>query len=125
MITAQESLLLELIDSVEDKGQQRSLIEKVIASTKEKKLKPKMEAIVNPSYTMIEVLDRMKKDKPVSLQDLHGEINKLKTETIQLKMRIEILELIDGNKDNSDKEEEELKLFENSYKEECNDYKIS
>lgn len=64
---------------------------------------------------MNEVFDKMKKDKPITLQDLRGEINTLKIEISQLKMRIEVLELIDeNNKDNSDIEEENLKLFEDT-----------
>lgn len=64
---------------------------------------------------MSEVFDKMKTDKPITLQDLRGEINTLKIEISQLKMRIEVLELIDeNNKDNSDIEEENLKLFEDT-----------
>lgn len=48
MITEQESLLLDLIESIPDKDQQRTLIENVIASTRDKKLKQKMEAVVKP-----------------------------------------------------------------------------
>lgn len=36
MITAQESILLDLIDSVKDKEQKRNLIEKVISASREK-----------------------------------------------------------------------------------------
>lgn len=46
MITAQESLLLDLIDNIEDKQQQRSVIEKLIEST-HKKHKPQVEAVLN------------------------------------------------------------------------------
>lgn len=64
---------------------------------------------------MSEVFDKMKTDKPITLQDLRGEINTLKIEISQLKMGIEVLELIDeNNKDNSDIEEENLKLFEDT-----------
>lgn len=66
MITAQESILLDLIDSIEDTKQQRGLIEKVIAASKEKKLKLEVEAVVNPTYTMTKVLGRPKQDKPLS-----------------------------------------------------------
>lgn len=55
MITTHESILLDLIDSIQDKKQQRAIIEKVLAASKEKKLKPNLGAIVNPAYTMTEV----------------------------------------------------------------------
>lgn len=111
MIIAQESLLLDIIDSIPDKEQKRNLIEKVIEANKEKKLKPKMEAIVNPSYTMTEVLDRMKKEKPITLNDLKHEINKLKEEVKQLRKRIEVLELV-KEVDNDDYEENNLDIME-------------
>lgn len=65
MIEAQESILLDLIDSTDDKQQQRKIIEKVLEGSKQKKLKQKIEAIVNPAYSMTQVLGRMKKEKPL------------------------------------------------------------
>lgn len=53
VIIAKESILLDLIDSIQDKEQQRAMIEKVLAASKEKKkLKPKMDALVNLAYSM-------------------------------------------------------------------------
>lgn len=46
MITAQKSILLDLIDSIENKEQQRTIIEKVLVASKEMKLKQKTEAVV-------------------------------------------------------------------------------
>lgn len=94
MITAQESILLDLIDSIKDKNQQRKLIEHVLASSREKKLEPKVVVVVSSAYTMIEVLGRLKKDIPLSLHNLRTEINSLKLEVVQLRRRIEVLELI-------------------------------
>lgn len=110
MITAEESIVLYIIDSIEDKKQQRDFIEKVIAASKKKKLKSKVEAVVNHAYTMTEVLG-LKQDKPLSIQDLRTEINSLKIELVQLRRRIEILEL--ANKKQKD-DDSDLKLFENS-----------
>lgn len=110
MITAEESIVLYIIDSIEDKKQQRDFIEKVIAASKKKKLKSKVEAVVNRAYTMTEVLG-LKQDKPLSIQDLRTEINSLKIELVQLRRRIEILEL--ANKKQKD-DDSDLKLFENS-----------
>lgn len=57
VIIAKESILLDLIDSIQDKEQQRAMIEKVLAASKEKKkLKPKMDALVNLAYSMTQVL---------------------------------------------------------------------
>lgn len=78
MIIAQESILLDLIDSMEDEDQQRAMIEKVLAARREKKLKPKMEALVKLVYSMNEVINRMKREKPLSTDDLRAEINALK-----------------------------------------------
>lgn len=78
MIIAQESILLDLIDSMEDEDQQRVMIEKVLAASREKKLKPKMEALVKLVYSMNEVINRMKREKPLSTDDLRAEINALK-----------------------------------------------
>lgn len=110
MITAEESIVLYIIDSIGDKKQQRDFIEKVIAASKKKKLKSKVEAVVNRAYTMTEVLG-LKQDKPLSIQDLRTEINSLKIELVQLRRRIEILEL--ANKKQKD-DDSDLKLFENS-----------
>lgn len=57
VIIAKESILLDLIDSIQDKEQQRAMIEKVLAASKEKKkLKPKMDVLVNLAYSMTGVL---------------------------------------------------------------------
>lgn len=40
MITAQESILLDLIDSISNKYQQRQMIEKVLEACKQMKPKP-------------------------------------------------------------------------------------
>lgn len=111
MITAQESILLDLIDSIEDKTQQRNLIEKVIAAKSEKKQKPQLEAVVKPAYTMTKVLERLKQDKPLSWQDLRTKINSLKTELVQSRKRIQILELANEKLGDDDFE---LKLFDDS-----------
>lgn len=81
MIITQEFILLDLIDSVKDKNQQRKLIEQVLAASREKKLEPKVAAVVNPALT--EVLGRLKKYKPLSMQDLRTEINS--SEVVQLR----------------------------------------
>ena len=52
MITAQKSLLLDIIDGIEDKNKQRQLIEKVLLTSNEKKLELKKEALVNLSYSL-------------------------------------------------------------------------
>lgn len=76
-------------------------------------MKPKVEAVVNLSYTMTKVLDRLKKDNPISIQDLRAEINSLKSKVIQLKRIIEILELVNVNNNNDDNDID-LKIFEDS-----------
>lgn len=81
---------------------------------KQKKLKLQIEAKVNPAYTMTEVLNRMKKEIPLSLQDLRTEINQLKNEITQLKRRIEILELDNPNQEEEEEDLEDIKLFEES-----------
>lgn len=60
---------------------------------------------------MIEVLDRLKQDKPLLVQDLRIEINSLKTELVQLRRWIEILELTNEKHKNDDSK---LKLFKDS-----------
>lgn len=69
------------------------MIEKVLVAHKEKKLKPKVENMVNATYTMTYVLGHMKKEKPLSIQDLKTEINALKLEVVQLRRRKKIMEL--------------------------------
>lgn len=110
MITAQESLILNIIDSIPNKGRQRELIEKVLEANKPKKLDPKLEAIVNPTCSINKVLNGMKVEKPLSINDLKAEINSLKSKIVQLHRRIEILEL-DNNKNEN---ESDFKLFEES-----------
>lgn len=69
------------------------MIEKVLIAHKEKKLKPKVENMVNATYTMTQVLGHMKKEKPLSIQDLKTEINALKLEVVQLRRRKKIMKL--------------------------------
>lgn len=67
---------------------------------------------------MKDVFDRVKKEKPISIHDLKAEINSLKTKVVQLKRRIEILELVNcANipEDDNDKEDN-LNLFERIFK---------
>lgn len=66
---------------------------------------------MNLVYTMIEVLGRLKQNKPLSLQDLRTEINSLKTELVQLRRWIEVLELANEKQEDDDFD---LKLFEDS-----------
>lgn len=76
-------MLLALIDSIEDKKQQSAMIEKVLGSSKEKKkLKQKVEALVNLAYSMTKVLSRMEQEKPLSINDLCAKITCLKLEVV-------------------------------------------
>lgn len=52
VITTQESITFDLIDSIFDKEQQRQLIEKLLEAIKQKKPKPQVDVLVKPSYTM-------------------------------------------------------------------------
>lgn len=73
-----------MIDSIDDKEQQIKIIAKVLTTSK-RKLKLKVEVVVNPTYNMTEILSRMKKEKPLFIQDLRAKINALKVEVVQLK----------------------------------------
>lgn len=64
IITAQKLILLYLKDSIEYKEWQRSTVEKVLTANKEKKLKPKVEALVNATYTMAEFYNRTRGSHP-------------------------------------------------------------
>lgn len=76
-------MLLALIDSIEDKKQQSAMIEKVLGSSKEKKkLKQKVEALVNLAYSMTKVLSRMEQEKPLSINDLCAKITCPKLEVV-------------------------------------------
>lgn len=62
---------------------------------------------------MTELLGRMKKEKPLSVQDLRFEVNALKAELVKLQRRIKVIEL--GNLENQlEESSEHLKLFQNS-----------
>lgn len=52
-IMTQELILLDLIDFILDKDQQRKIIEKSLEASKQKKPKHEIEATVAPAYTMI------------------------------------------------------------------------
>lgn len=55
-IRAHKLVLLDLITSITDKDQLKKIVEIVLEASKQKKLKPKMEVVVNPLYSMTKVL---------------------------------------------------------------------
>lgn len=110
VITTQESSL-DLIDSISDKEQRRQLIEQLLEASKQKKPQLQIDVVVKPSYTMSEILNRAKQEKPLSIQDLRTKINTQKIEVVLLK-RIEILELGNNRKK---LEQEDLENLEDHF----------
>lgn len=60
VITTQELILLDLINSISNKDQQRKMIEKVLEASKQRKPKREIEATLTPAYTITKALHKMK-----------------------------------------------------------------
>lgn len=86
VLTDQQKSLLDLIDQIQDPQLKMKIIENCLSSVKEEEEeKPSIPVI---TYSLKEVLNRISANdnsKPVTISDLKGEINTLKSEIMLLK----------------------------------------
>ena len=83
MLTAEQELLLEMIDQIEDKEAKAKYIRKVL---EQQNSKPKPKANISNVYQMKDVFQYYKKQEPATLQDLQEEVKQIKIQIEELKL---------------------------------------
>ena len=83
MLTADQELLLEMIDQIEDKEAKAKYIRKVL---EQQNSKPKPKANISNVYQMKDVFQYYKKQEPATLQDLQEEVKQIKIQIEELKL---------------------------------------
>ena len=82
MITAEQELLLEMIDQIEDKEAKAKYIRKVL---EQQNSKPKPKVNLSNAYQMKDIFQYYKKQEPATLQDLQEEVKQMKIQIKELK----------------------------------------
>ncbi|CAN1183322.1 hypothetical protein LINPERPRIM_LOCUS42807 [Linum perenne] len=100
-LTSEESLILYLIDKLQDPNEKRAMLEKYLENcTSHTKLSKQMTKRHNANqYSLHEVLNRVRhnQEKELTISELKGQINELKIEIKDLKDRLLILETVSIN----------------------------
>ena len=89
MITADQELLLEMIDQIEDKEVKAKYIRKVL---EQQNSKPKLKTNLSNAYQIKDIFQYYKQQEPATLKDLQEEVK-------QIKIQIEDLKLFNQNID--------------------------
>ena len=89
MITADQELLLEMIDQIEDKEAKAKYIRKVL---EQQNSKPKLKTNLSNAYQIKDIFQYYKQQEPTTLKDLQEEVK-------QIKIQIEDLKLFNQNID--------------------------
>ena len=82
MLTADQELLLEMIDQIEDKEAKAKYIKKVL---EQQNSKPKPKVNLSNAYQMKDIFQYYKKQEPATLQDLQEEIKQIKVQIEEIK----------------------------------------
>ena len=82
MLTADQELLLEMIDQIEDKEAKAKYIRKVL---EQQNSKPKPKAKLLNAYQMKDIFQYYRKQESATLQDLQEEVKQIKTQIEELK----------------------------------------
>ena len=82
MLTADQELLLEMIDQIEDKQAKAKYIRKVL---EQQNSKPKPKINLSNAYQMKDLFQYYKKQEPATLQDLQEEVKQIKIQIEELK----------------------------------------
>ena len=82
MLTADQELLLEMIDQIEDKEAKAKYIRKVL---EQQNSKPKPKVNLSNAYQMKDIFQYYKKQEPATLQDLQEEIKQIKVQIEEIK----------------------------------------
>ena len=83
MLTADQELLLEMIDQIEDKDAKAKYIRKVL---EQQNSKPKHKVNLSNAYQMKDLFQYYKKQEPATLKDLQEEVNQIKIQIEELKL---------------------------------------
>ena len=83
MLTADQELLLEMIDQIEDKEAKAKYIRKVL---EQQNSKPKPKVNLSNVYQMKDLFQYYKKQEPATLQDLQEEVKQIKIQIEELKL---------------------------------------
>ena len=89
MVTADQELLLEMIDQIEDKEAKAKYIRKVL---EQQNSKPKLKTNLSNAYQIKDIFQYYKQQEPATLKDLQEEVK-------QIKIQIEDLKLFNQNID--------------------------
>ena len=82
MLTADQELLLEMIDQIEDKEAKAKYIRKVL---EQQNSKPKSKINLSNAYQMKDLFQYYKRQEPATLQDLQEEVKQIKTQIEEIK----------------------------------------
>ncbi|KAL4199650.1 hypothetical protein AMTRI_Chr03g145930 [Amborella trichopoda] len=109
-LTQEDNFILDIIDKITDPEEKRAIITQFINITKNKSKSP---IIKNPdeynfSAIIKRVSDQHTSQKEPTISDLKKEIKEIKSEIVQLKGRIQILELQQMSQQNSETDEIEF-----------------
>ena len=75
MITADQELLLEMIDQIEDKEAKAKYIRKII---EQHNSKPKLKTNLSNAYQIKDIFQYYKQQEPATLKDLQEEVKQIK-----------------------------------------------
>ena len=81
MLTADQELLIEMIDQIEDKEAKAKYIRKIM----EQNIKPKNSLPLSNAYRFKDIIQQFEIQSPVTIQDLQIEIKQIKTQIEELK----------------------------------------
>ena len=83
MLTADQELLLEMIDQIEDKDAKAKYIRNVL---EQRNSKPKHKVNISNAYQMKDLFQYYKKQEPATLKELQEEVNQIKIQIEELKL---------------------------------------
>ena len=83
MITADQELLIEMIDQIEDKETKTKYIRKVL---EHQNIKPRPKINLSNSYQMKDIFQYYKKQEPATLHDLQEEVKQIKAQIDEIKL---------------------------------------
>ena len=116
MLTADQELLLEMIDQIEDKDAKTKYIRKVL---EQQNLKPKPKLNLSNAYPMKDLFKYYKTQEPATLKDLQEEVKQIKVQIEEIKTYTQNIDFrlinLEKQKDNlSNETNEEFETFVHS-----------
>ena len=83
MITADQELIIEMIDKIEDKEAKKKYIRKIL---EQQNSKPKPKINLSNAYQMKDIFKYYEKQEPATLKDLQEEIKQIKSQIDEIKL---------------------------------------